>query len=127
MKTNFKRVVFLLLPLIFSLSGCNMLDYFERSKIVHDELFTYDMHYDKAYLKVLDAVSDLPNWYLTGTDKQNGIIRVEAKKFTRDTVATVIIKRIDNNKVSVELAPDSQNLKGVEEILKAIDKAMLTQ
>ncbi len=109
--------------LSFLMTGCNALD---KNVVVHDELFTYEVSYDRCYMVILDVIaSKTDGWKLLDTDKPKGVIRARVDSFMRDDIATVIVKRLDKRKSSVELAPDSQTMKGVDQILKEIDKAML--
>ena len=114
-------VLFFILIVISTVCGCRTFD----ETVIHDELFTYDAAYDVAYLKVLDAVNNTPGWRLVGTDKEAGKIIAFSEAFTRDDRVTILVKRINRKKTSVELAPTSQSIRGAEEILKEIDKAFM--
>jgi hypothetical protein len=109
--------------MVLPLSGCKV---YNDSLVIHDELFTYDVVYDKAYLLILDAVNETEGWRLSGMDKRTGTISAFNDKFMNDDVVTIIVKRIARGKTSVELSPESQGIKGVDVLLKAIDKKMMS-
>lgn len=111
----------LLLLTSLCISGCQTLE----EQIVHDELFTYEMPFDKVYLNVLEVVNRSAMWRLHGTDKHVGLIMARKKDFMHDTIVTIVIKRIAKRKTSVELAPDSQTVLGVETLLKEIDQSLM--
>ena len=130
MRIEKKKILLLsvVLLLVFSMSACQTLSNLglsKQSSIVHDELFTYDVSYDRAYLRVIEAAELVPAWILSGTDQRAGTITLRSTGFSNDAEVTVIIKRISKEQTSIELAPDSQRVKGVEDILKAIDKLLL--
>lgn len=101
--------------------GCNT----AADLVVHDELFTYEMTYDKVFLFALDAIEKTEEWDLVMTNKDEGVIKVRAKDFMNDDEVKVVIKRIEKGKTSLELAKDSQRIRGVETLLKAIDQLLL--
>ena len=103
------------------LCGCRIYD----EGVIHDELFTYDLAYDKAYLKVLEAVDTSSEWDLISTDERKGVIIVQPSNYMRDDRVTILLTRVERRKTSVELAPDSQHIKGVEELLKTIDQHLM--
>jgi len=108
--------------MVLPLSGCKV---FDDAVVIHDELFTYDMAYDQAFMMVVEAVNETATWRLAGIDKRKGTIAAYNEKFMNDERAVVLVKRITRGKTSVELDPDSQALKGVEALLKDIDKKFM--
>jgi len=105
--------------LLVVLCGCRT---FETDLVIHDELFTYDMPYDVTYLRVLDAIDRNNDWVVDQTDKANGKIRVRPENYRRNDNATLLVGRLERRKTSVELAPQSQQIRGIEGLLKDIDK-----
>ena len=114
-------LLFVTLLVMSVVCGCRTFD----EKVVHDELFTYESAYDVAFLKVMEAVNIAPGWQLVGTDKEAGTVIALNKAFTRDDTATILVKRISRKQTSVELAPESQEIRGAEDLLKSIDKAFI--
>jgi hypothetical protein len=103
-------------------SGCRTLnDAPFGSEVVHNELLTYDLSFDKTYMLVIEAINETPGWTLASTDKGAGKIYAMTNSFNYDETACLLVKRIDRKKTSVELAPEAQVKKGVEELLKRID------
>ena len=95
----------------------------------HDEILIYNKTYDYTYLKVLEAINDTPGWNIYSTDKEAGVI--EAFNDTYESLfdadkrrVTFYVKRLESRKTSVELAPDSQTVVGVGELMKSIDTVM---
>jgi len=100
------------------LCGCRVYD----ESVIHDELFTYDTAFDKAFLLVLEAVDESTTWDLVSTDERKGVIFVEPSNYMRDDRVRILLTRVARRKTSVELAPDSQQIKGVDILLKEIDQ-----
>lgn len=107
---------------VLPFAGCKV---FSDSVIIHDELFTYTMPYDKGYMMVVEAVNEAPGWRLVGADKRKGTVASYNEKFMNDDRVVILVKKIDDEKMSVELAPDSQSIRGVEVLLKQIDKKFM--
>lgn len=107
---------------VLPLAGCKV---FSDSVIIHDELFTYNVAYDKGYMMAVEAVNEVPGWRLTAVDKRKGTISAYNDKFINDDRVVILVKKIDDEKISVELAPDSQAIRGVDVILKQIDKKFM--
>jgi hypothetical protein len=108
--------------MVLPLSGCKV---FSDSLVIHDELFTYNIQYDKGYMMVVEAVNETNDWRLAGVDKRKGTVSAYSEKFMSDDRVVIIVKKIDETKMSVELAPDSQQVRGVEVLLKQIDKKFM--
>ncbi len=117
-----KVAIILAVSLVLPLSGCKT---FDDAVVIHDELFTYDVTYDQAFMMVIEAVNGAKGWKLAGIDKRKGTVAAYNEKFMSDDRVVVLVKRITRGKTSVELDPDSQSIKGVEIILKAIDKKFM--
>ena len=108
--------------MILPLSGCKV---FRDSVVIHDELFTYEVTYDKAFMMVMEAVNETSGWRLAGVDKRKGTISAYNNKFMNDDRVTILVKNITRGKTSVELAPQSQSVDDVEVLLKQIDKKFM--
>lgn len=94
---------------------------------VHDEVLVYQLPYDLTYLRVLDSLQTLPDWELEVTDKEAGFVRVRNMNYgglddADKRTATFLIKRINLGETSVELAPESQQVIGVGDLMKAVGK-----
>lgn len=120
LRCKFKGLVSFFVIVAF-LTGCNVFN----ESIIHDELFSYDVSYDVAYLKVMDAIEVDKNWTIAFTDMRKGIVKAKANEFSRDDVVEILIKSAGRDKATVELAVDSQRVFGVEGLLKSIDKAFI--
>lgn len=112
--------------LLGSLQGCARVD---AVRAVHDEVLVYRLPYDLAFLRTLEAVDEHPDWELGWTDKEKGIIFIRNLRYSSfssadQRKATVILKRIHEDETSVELAPDSQSLIGIEEVLALIKESL---
>ena len=118
-KKNNSFKVMVVFSLLCILCGCYT---FGDQLIVHDELFTYDVAFDAAYLRILTVLDNIDDWRLVGTDKNAGAIILRTTALSKDDEVMILIKRVSRQKTSVELHPDSQKIHGVEKILKAIDK-----
>lgn len=122
-KWSAKTFLSLMLVLVV-LSGCRL---FYDDVILHDELFTYEAPLDKTYFTILQAIGNCESWVLQGTDKIKGEIYVARAAHGSRDVATVLVSRVSREKTAVELAPGSQSLRGVDELLKAIDRACMSK
>jgi len=111
----------MVLLLACSMGGCKS---FEEDLIVHDELFMYEKGYDYVFMKVIDAVDEMDGWRLIDQDIKLGAVTVRSADFMCDDEVDVMVKRVDRKKTTVELAAKSQQTKGVEKILKAIDREL---
>jgi len=122
-KTEFKKYVAVIsMLLIVPLAGCKTMG---NTLVVHDELFTYNVPYDKGYMTVIEAVNETPGWKLGSVDKRVGKVVAYNEKFMNDDRVVILVKDIGKEKMSVELAPDSQAIEDVDELLKQIDKAFM--
>lgn len=91
----------------------------------HDEVLLYDLPYDFAYLRALDAIQEIPGWELESTEKERGIIQVRNINYNSlddadNRLITVLIKRVSRGRTSVELARESQHVIGGDKLLKTI-------
>lgn len=95
----------------------------------HDEVLIYNKSYDYTYLKVLEAINDTPGWNIRDTDKEAGVITAwndtYENLFDADKRQAVFyIKRLESRKTSVELAPPSQTVIGIGDVMRNIDTYM---
>ncbi|MDD5085416.1 MAG: hypothetical protein PHE61_05150 [Candidatus Omnitrophica bacterium] len=95
----------------------------------HDEVLIYNKSYDYTYLKVLEAINDTPSWNIRDTDKEAGVITAwndsyESLFDADKRQAVFYVKRLESKKTSVELAPQSQTIIGIGEVMKSIDTYM---
>jgi hypothetical protein len=122
-KTEVKKyAVILSILMVLPIAGCKTMG---DSLVIHDELFTYNVPYDQGYMMVVEAVNETPGWRLGSVDKRAGKVVVYNKSFMSDDRVVILIKNIGKEKMSVELAPDSQAIKDVDALLKQIDKAFM--
>lgn len=92
---------------------------------VHDEILVYPLPYDLTYLRTLDALMNVQGWDLEVTDKENGLIRVRNIDFTGlddsdQRIADFIVKRVNKDESSIELARESQQVMGSGDLMKAV-------
>ena len=120
MVTLFKGLSVLIVVCVM-VCGCNTLG----ETVIHDELFTYEKPFDRVYLTALEAIEENSEWDLVSTNKMEGLILVRASDFMREDAATVVIKRLNRMQTSIELAKESQSIRGVESLLKSIDKSLM--
>ncbi|MBN1494042.1 MAG: hypothetical protein JW938_07835 [Candidatus Omnitrophica bacterium] len=112
----------LLLGLLFVVCGCASFTAEEAE--IHDEIFSYEIPFDKAFLRIVDTINDTPDWTLDGTNQRDGLIIVRGNDFDSEQV-TIILKRIEKRHVTVELAKESQRSRNVGTLLKAIDTDLI--
>ena len=114
-------MTFVILNLVFS--GC------AAGKQVrgplHDEVLRQPLAFDLTYLRTLEALENVDNWELEETEKEKGIIHVRNVNYTTfDDAdlrsAVVLVKRVSRKETTVELAPESQRILGVEKLLERI-------
>ena len=94
-----------------------------------DEVLVYPLPYDLTYLRTMEAVDSHPDWELDYTEKEAGIIKIHNQRYSSFAdadlrYATLMVKRLEHNKSSVEFAPESQAVVGGDEILKLIKKTL---
>ena len=92
---------------------------------VHDEVLTFSLPLDLAYLRTLDAIQAHPDWDLDRTVKEQGLIYLRNQRYSSfadadQRTATLIIKQVGPRKTTVRLAPESQSVVGGDEILKLV-------
>lgn len=92
---------------------------------VHDEVLTFSIPYDRAFLRTMEAVETHPHWDLEMTDKENGILRIRNYRYTSyadadQRIGTLEIKRLGPRKVSIAFDKDSRAVVGGDEVLKLI-------
>lgn len=106
------------------LAGC-----VHQPMVKQDEVLIYNRAYDYTYDGVLRALNNAEPWQLATTDKAQGQIVAYNQEYwdsldADKRTAVILVKRIDRKKTSVELAPESQNVIGVGDILKSIDQVL---
>jgi hypothetical protein len=92
---------------------------------VHDEVLVYQLPYDLTYLRTLDALNSVHGWDLEVTDKEKGLIRVRNVDYTGfdnsdQRTADFVLKRLNSDETSIELARNSQQILGAGDLLKAV-------
>ncbi len=122
MRTPFFMILFLLTAGILT-PGCSSAK--KAVLPVHDDVLIYPLSFDLTYLRTLDALQDLPDWELQETEKELGIIKVRNINYSTwndadKRVITVVVKLLDTNQTSVQLAPDSQTTIGGQELLNQV-------
>lgn len=127
-----KKAIFaIIFSVIFSISltGCA-----GNKEILptHDEVLTFAVPYDLAYLRTIEALESLPDWELSETEKEKGIVRIQNTNFASfddadKRQATFIIKRVSRQETSIALAPYSQKVIGGKELFKRISQYMNTE
>lgn len=110
--------------LVFLTSACT-----PRGLLRADEVLVYNRAYDFVFLRTMEAVDNVPNWSLSDTDKEKGLLSVRSMNFSsgfdaEKRIATFVVKRISRRKTSVELEPQSQTVIGGKELLRAIDQLL---
>ncbi|MFA6599851.1 MAG: hypothetical protein WC352_08330 [Candidatus Omnitrophota bacterium] len=96
---------------------------------VHDQVLTYDLAMDLTYLRAIEAIEQVPDWVPDMTDKEKGQMRARNTNYSRfddsdQRVVMIQLTRIDRNKTSVRLAPESQRVVGGDILLAAIDRSL---
>lgn len=91
---------------------------------VHDEVFTYDLTKDVAFSNAMKAVDSVDLWSFESTNYREGLIMARQRGVLGE-LAVIVIQEITPQRVTVELARNSQRIKGVEELLKAIDRELM--
>lgn len=97
----------------------------EKVFAVHDEILTFPLPMDLAYLRTMEAVESHPDWDLIETDKEKGLIVIRNLRYSSFADAdqrqiALELKRVGSRQTSVEIAPKSQSVVGGDEILELI-------
>ena len=118
-----KKALFIAFFAVMAAAGCAS----QKEKIlpVHDEVLIYPLSYDVTYLRTIEALESVDSWELEETEKEKGSIRVRNINFSSfddadKRIVDFMVKRVDRNKTSVELAPASQRVLGGIELLKKV-------
>jgi hypothetical protein len=112
----------LLVVMLSMLCGCASFTAEEAE--LHDEIFVYDLPWDKTFLRIMDTINDSPDWTLDSTNQLEGMIMVRPKGLDEES-AIIIIKRVDKRRVTVELAKESQRVRNIGRLLKDIDSDLI--
>ncbi|HOW87876.1 MAG TPA: hypothetical protein P5561_01380 [Candidatus Omnitrophota bacterium] len=114
--------IVLILVLGLGLIGCNTVgEVFPPN----DQVLVYPLPYDLTYLRTLETLEDYPDWQVSETDKEKGLIRVRDINYSRlddsdlRSVAFTV-KRVDRGTTSVSIAPESQKVFGGDKLLQAV-------
>ncbi|MCM8775191.1 MAG: hypothetical protein NC930_02385 [Candidatus Omnitrophica bacterium] len=128
---SFKNTGSLLIPAMLLLCvGCaSYRDVTDKIVPIHDEVLVYELPFDLVYLRTLEALELVDGWELEETEKEKGLIRVRNINFSSfadadKRIATFLVKRISREQTSVELAPESQQVIGVDKLLKSVSTQM---
>lgn len=92
---------------------------------LHDEVLQFQLPYDLAYLRTIEALERVEGWELQSTEKEKGLIVVRNINFSSvddadKRNATFRLKRVGPRETSVQLAPHSQRVLGGETLLERI-------
>lgn len=95
----------------------------------HDDVLIYDLSYDLAYLRTMEALEEHPDWDLESTEKESGWIKVYNTAYAKpgdwdQRAITFQVKRIARNKTSVQIAPEDQRIPGGDDLLKLVAKKL---
>jgi hypothetical protein len=112
----------LLVVMLSMLCGCA--SFTSEEAELHDEIFAYDLPWDKTMLRIIDTINDSPDWTLDSTNQLEGMIMVRPKGLDEEP-AILIIKRVDKRRVTLELAKESQRVRNIGGLLKDIDSALI--
>ncbi len=97
---------------------------------VHDEVLVYQLPFDVAYLRALDALQNVQDWQLEYTEKEKGLIQVRNINYSglddadKRVVTFLIKKGADRGQTTVELAKESQQVLGAEVLIKAVSHSL---
>ena len=112
-----------ILAFLFCSAGC------ARNSILpaHDEVLTFNLPYDLAFLRTMEAVEAHPDWDLDMTLKEQGIIKIRNLRYSSfadadQRGATLLLKRIGPRQTSVQFDKESWGVVGGDEILKLINQ-----
>ncbi|MFC1809642.1 hypothetical protein ACFL3D_05960 [Candidatus Omnitrophota bacterium] len=112
----------LLVVLVSLCCGCASFTAAEAE--LHDEIFSYELPFDKTFMITMDAIGAAPGWTLDETDQMQG--RIMARQTTVEAEqVTIVVTRVEKKHVTVELAKESQRVRNVGALLKAIDTALI--
>jgi hypothetical protein len=119
-----------LLAVALANSGCvaKLLETGTKNPVIrYNDILVYEKPFDYTYLGVVKAVDRVPGWRLSNTDKMKGVVTARNEEyedlFDKDKrEITVLVKRIDRKRTSVELAPESQTMLGARVMLQAIQQ-----
>ena len=117
---NLKCLVIWILTSVFSFAGCA-----HHALPVYDEVLSYNLPYDRVYLRTIEAIEAHPDWDLEVTDKEHGFIKIRNLRYSSyadadQRTATLLIKRVGPSETSVAFDKDSQAVVGGDEVLKLI-------
>lgn len=121
-----KTWAFRFLMMVLFLAGCSL-----HKEIIplHDEVLTYNLPYDLAYLRSVEALESMEGWDLEMTEKEKGLIQVRNVQFLTLTdsdkrVARILLKRKDRFQTIVKLAPESQRVVGGGDLMQKIGEVL---
>mgnify|MGYP001014349783 CR=1 FL=1 len=85
-----------LLVVMFSVL-CGCASFTAEEAELHDEIFAYNLAFDKTFLKIIDTVNESSDWTLDSTNQLEGLIVVR-EKGTDEEPATIIVKRLEKRR-----------------------------
>lgn len=106
-----------------ALSGCVTT---MTETVVHDELFTYDMPFDRTYLMVLDAIETIPSWQLESTNMKDGLVVVREPGAGGEQ-AILMLRRVNKKQTTLELARPSQRIPNAGSLLQDVDAYLMSK
>lgn len=116
--------------LFLSLTGCVLSSQSQKPDLPpNDKVLTYPLPMDLAFLRAMEALEKIPDWELEATEKEKGWIRIRNLNYSRfddadKRLIMVLLKQEERNKVSIQIAPESQRVLGGDLVLKAIDELL---
>lgn len=92
---------------------------------VHDEVLVYALPLDLTYLRTVEAVNAHPDWEVDYTDKEKGLIVLRNMRYSSFAdadlrTAVLVLKRVGPRETSVQFDPQSQAVRGGDEVLDLI-------
>lgn len=122
--TRYNRWFFVILLFVFGITGCAVQ---EAILPTHDEVLIYELPLDLTYLRTVEALENVPGWELEETEKEKGIIRVRNVDYSNlidadKRLVTFWVQRVDRNRTSVQIAPESQHVIGGDELLERVSQ-----
>jgi len=92
---------------------------------IHDEVIVCPLPFDRAFLRIMEAVDAHPEWDLELSDKENGILKIRNYRYSSyadvdQRMATLLVKRLGSRRTSVAFDKDSRAVVGGDEVLKLI-------
>ena len=121
---RYLKLGLMILGIGISLTAC-----VSQNKVLplHDEVLTFHLPYDLAYLPTVEALERVAGWELENTEKEKGLIIIRNINYSSPVdadkqSATFVVKRVGAKETSVELAPQSQRVLGGDQLLEQVSR-----